>query len=165
MTIAKLHPQHPTFSPISPSHALYNFSQEHRITSAHMEKLDYFFGSRNQPSPCLNLKNPLVTRRFTENTSQSLLEQSRSNGNHVIFCWERRICKMAAGNWQCELTSWLGFLCLRFRFARQVQHYQYVSQSSRDGTCLRASICPSKANTSLWDAFMPTSAWCILGSL
>ena len=74
-----------TFLLISPSYALYNFSREHRITSAHMEKLDYFLGSQNQPSPCLNLEIRLATRRFTQNTSQSLLEQSGSHGNHVIF--------------------------------------------------------------------------------
>ena len=30
--------------PISPSYALYNFSQKHHITSAHMEKLEDFLG-------------------------------------------------------------------------------------------------------------------------
>ena len=70
---------------ISPSYTLNNFSLEHRITSAHMEKLDYFLGSRNHLSPCLNLESPLATRRFTENTSQSLLEQSGSHDNHVNF--------------------------------------------------------------------------------
>ena len=37
-----------TFLPISPSYTLYSFSQEHRITSAHMEKLDYFLGSHGK---------------------------------------------------------------------------------------------------------------------
>ena len=87
-----------TFLPISPSYALYNFSREHRITSAYMEKLDYFLGSRNQLSPCLNLENPLATRRFTENTSQSLLEQNGSHGNHMIFNENVVIAKMAAEN-------------------------------------------------------------------
>ena len=69
-SVAKLPPQN-LLLPISPIHALYNFSREHCITSAHMEKLDYFLGSRNQPSTCLNLESSLATRWFTENTSQS----------------------------------------------------------------------------------------------
>ena len=82
-SVAKLHPKKLTLLSISPSYALYNFSQEHRITSAHMEKLDYFLGSRNHPSLCLNLENPLATRRCTENTSQSLLGQSGSHDSHM----------------------------------------------------------------------------------
>ena len=87
-SVAKVHPKL-TFPPISPSYTLYNFSQEHRITSTHMEKVEYFLGSRNQRSMCFNLKSPLATRRFTEYTSQSLLEQSGSHGYHVIFWWKR----------------------------------------------------------------------------
>ena len=64
-----------TLLPISPGYTVYNFSQEHHITSAHMETLDHFLGSRNQSSLCLNLKSPLATRQFTAYTSQSLLER------------------------------------------------------------------------------------------
>ena len=48
---------------------------------------------------CTDLdESPLVTRRFTENTSQSLFEQSRSHDNHVIFRWNVVFAKMAAEN-------------------------------------------------------------------
>ena len=124
-----------TFLLISPSYLLYTFSQEHHITSAHMEKLDYFLCSWNQPSPCLNLESPLATRRFTKNTSQSLLEQSGSHGNHVIFWCKRRNCKKRLPEIDSvkHFSMWTGvligtvnaFLRQRFRFACQVQHHRH----------------------------------------
>ena len=84
--------------PISPSYVLNNFSQEHHITSAHVEKLDDFLGSQNQPSLSLNRESPLTIRQFTKNTSQSLLKQSGSHGNHVISDGNVAFAIMAAGN-------------------------------------------------------------------
>ena len=69
--------------PISPSYALHNFSQNHCITSAHMERLDDFLGSRKQPSPCLSLVSSLATTRFTENTSRSSLSALPSHDSLV----------------------------------------------------------------------------------
>jgi len=124
----------PPLLPISPRYTFHNFynSQEHCITSAHMEKLNYFLGSQNQPSPCLNLESPLSTRRFTENTSPSLLKQSGSHGNHVSFWrsysqkWLPEIDSVKCFSLQNGILIGTGnaFLCQRFRFARQVQHYR-----------------------------------------
>ena len=77
-----------TSFPISPSYTPYNFSQEHRNTSAHMEKLDHFLCSRGHPSPCLKPVSPLATRRFTDNTSRSLSEWSRSY-DILVTCYIR----------------------------------------------------------------------------
>ena len=53
-----------------------------------MEELDHFLGSWDQLSPCLNLVSPLATRRFTDNTSCSLPEQSRSY-DILVTCYIR----------------------------------------------------------------------------
>ena len=62
-----------------------------------MEKLDHFLGSRDQPSPCLNLVSPLATRRFTDNTSCSLPEQSRSY-DILVTCYIRSTQRKLADN-------------------------------------------------------------------
>ena len=63
--------------PLSPSYAPYNFSLERHIASAHMEKLDYFLGSLNQPTPYLSLANPLHTKKFTGITSRNVFETTK----------------------------------------------------------------------------------------
>ena len=96
-TCSKVTSRNLTSLPISPSYAPFNFSQKHRSTSAHMEELDHFLGSWDQLSPCLNLVSPLATRRFTDNTSCSLPEQSRSY-DILVTCYIRSTKRKLADN-------------------------------------------------------------------
>ena len=132
--VAKLHPQNLLFSQLV---QVTHFITSHRniISRLLIRKSSIFPWLSISAVLCLNLESPLATRQFTKNTSQSLLEQSGSHGNHVIFWCKRRNCK----KWLPEIDSvkhfsmWTGvligtvnaFLRQRFRFACQVQHHRH----------------------------------------
>ena len=103
-----------TFLPISPSYALYNFSRERRFTSAHMETLDHFLGSRNQPPPCLTISKAHLPADDLLRTLVITCSQSVSHDNHVISNRKMAAGQLKARPCRCELASWLGQRMLFF---------------------------------------------------